>query len=166
MEEPPFPDYPCDGCGKSFVDMEQEEEAQQKALEKEQTRIESGAVYRRLEQEHAHQNNKKHTAASYFTRDSNYAFHPKNLADALRMGSRNVATTNFAVASRRTCATGTGGIGADDDMGTASVDLFLRDVGWKTMRGLAVRYRTQRNGSIVHVGVSRVVQLEVPPGKL
>jgi hypothetical protein len=53
MEEPPFPDYPCDGCGKSFVDMEQEE-AQQKALEKEQTRIESGAVYRRLEQEHAH----------------------------------------------------------------------------------------------------------------
>jgi hypothetical protein len=51
-------------------------------------------------------------------------------------------------------------------MGTASVDLFLRDVGWKTMRGLAVRYRTQRNGSIVHVGVSRVVQLEVPPGKL
>jgi hypothetical protein len=124
MEEPPFLDYPCDGCGKSFVDMEQEEEAQQKALKKEQTRIESGAIYRRLEQEHAHQNNNKHTAASYFTRDSNYAFHPKNLADALRMGSRNVATTNFAVASRRTCATGTGGIGADDDMGTASVDLF------------------------------------------
>jgi 4-diphosphocytidyl-2C-methyl-D-erythritol kinase len=124
MEEPPFPDYPCDGCGKSFVDMEQEEEAQQKALKKEQTRIESGAVYRRLEQEHAHQNNNNHTAASYFTRDSNDSFHPKNLADALRMGSRNVATTNFAVASRRTCATGTGGIGADDDMGTASVDLF------------------------------------------
>jgi hypothetical protein len=95
MEEPPFPDYPCDGCGKSFVDMEQEEEAQQKALKKEQTRIESGAVYRRLEQEHAHQNNNKHTAASYFTCDCNDSFHPKNLADALRMGSRNVATTNF-----------------------------------------------------------------------
>jgi hypothetical protein len=44
MEEPPFPDYPCDGCGKSLVDMEQEE-AQQKALEKEQSRIESGSVY-------------------------------------------------------------------------------------------------------------------------
>jgi hypothetical protein len=82
------------------------------------------------------------------------------------MGSRNVATTNFAVASRRTCSTGTGGIGTDDDMGTASVDLFLRDVGWKTMRGLAVRCRTQRNGSIGHVQMSRVVQLEVPPGKL
>jgi hypothetical protein len=75
--------------------MEQEEEAQQKALKKEQTRIESGAVYRRLEQEHAHQNNNKHTAASYFTCDCNDSFHPKNLADALRMGSRNVATTNF-----------------------------------------------------------------------
>jgi hypothetical protein len=34
------------------------------------------------------------------------------------------------------------------------------------MGGLAVRYRTQRNGSIVHVQMSRVVQLEVPPGKL
>ncbi len=75
MEEPPFLDYPCDGCGKSFVDMEQEEEAQQKALKKEQTRID--------------------TAASYFTCDCNDSFHPKNLADALRMGSRNVATTNF-----------------------------------------------------------------------
>jgi hypothetical protein len=146
MEEPPFPDYPCDGCGKSFVDMEQEEEAQQKALEKEQTRIESGAVYRRLEQEHAHQNNNNHTAASYFTRDSNDSFHPKNLADALRMGSRNVATTNFAVASRRTCATATGRIGTDDDMGTASVDLFFETC-WLEDNGRAcgaVSYPTKR----------------------
>jgi hypothetical protein len=63
----------------------EQEEAQQKALEKEQSRIESGSVYWRLEQEHAHQNNINHTATSYFTRDSNDDFHPKNLADALRM---------------------------------------------------------------------------------